>query len=1136
MSYDLKTLAQHREALLLAEVAAWLHNIGKLDPNFIKGPTPRELSIEGYRYQRFAAPDLTRVPDSKLQALLQQELDKEELERNIQTWIQQRDVPQTFKALKTLYEFTRGHGPLYLVVQEKRGQVRDQQESQQIKQYVEEQIQKKVEQWKKQYPDGWEHLLCRKRDEYKQQREEDLRQALEQIRQNEKREERTREEEWRSLKFTLPGSQESWALADLLTLFWDDFFEKLNDKHQYDPGSEDDPDYKRIYLLQYVLPDLGSLTPALLILAHGEVSGQEKAGYTIDDRYCERDECPDNDRAENLQEYNLAELRLSTAFGYEHTTTLDWRDWPQERRHIVEAVPGVWRDPLAERANFKELVKALRGGISDTRLPFNEISLLDYVEPIAAFFKTALAQAVLTERIPTSANMRWRLSSVRVNAFDFLFQANQLSDLLARKQLLDEAQGIIRHVLEVEFPVGADVYADEHGSVFLIPELPEMDKGQIEGELRTLLHNALANPKTLETLQEQPELYGATDIYPTVDVGSPRRGKKLNLPEVLPEKEPINTYDPAIVQGYWLNQKQDLCTACQLRPIGYVKPGLPYFVTREKAKERALCGICLARRGRRAQIWAENKGQETIWIDEVADTNGRMALIVGQFELENWLKGTLVRSLAIGTDKAVGTDKNGTWLAKPPTFARIQRVWRTTQEFWQDIQESLNASLTDDRRRLLLWLDQTPDLGRYHTYELALGETALSLVWHPPTDDQPGHFITCDNLGYTARQLGAKAEIYTSPAAAAICVEDYLRKHLVAGGQSPVLHNPEASGAGRMNLIPGRSIIRLEYQEAKYATVIPILAEPRTFMALVPADKALDVIQAIKQKYEREMGKVHNRLPLHLGAVYFHRRTPLRAALDAGRRMLTYAGARDSVWTVEQDAQTGPLPNEKEKLAEGTQQFTQTITVALAQDSRSLTWRVPAVMGDGATPDAWYPYVFLATNAEPADRARRFQATNPWTGQDGWLVHAGELRQNDRVYFTPATLDWVWLNTTSRRFEIAYDAQGQRRGLPRRPYLLDELETIEHIWQTLSDHLGATQIHALRDLVEAKREAWDAGADDETFHQFCRDALANAGWRGEPWGNDKTGWLAAWAEHAARGQLADAIELYLHIMKEEVES
>jgi hypothetical protein len=285
------------------------------------------------------------------------------------------------------------------------------------------------------------------------------------------------------------------------------------------------------------------------------------------------------------------------------------------------------------------------------------------------------------------------------------------------------------------------------------------------------------------------------------------------------------------------------------------------------------------------------------------------------------------------------------------------------------------------------------------------------------------------------------------------------------------------------------------------------------------------------------MGKVRNRLPLHLGLVYAQRRTPLRAILDAGRRMLQQQplGGQE-LWTVQADPTRGALPIEKQCLAEGTQQFQETIAVKLSQNDRSLTWYVPAMMGDGTTKDVWYPYVFLETDVEPTERSRRFQAPNPRTGKDGWLVHAGELQEGDQVHFTPATLDWAWLDVAGRRFEIAYDEQGQRRGLPRRPYVLDELETIEQIWEALSHHLSPTQIHALRDLIEAKREGWCVSASDGTFRQFCHDTLANAEWKPTPWEESRwEQWLDTWADYAARGWLADVVELYMQIMKQEPE-
>lgn len=218
------------------------------------------------------------------------------------------------------------------------------------------------------------------------------------------------------------------------------------------------------------------------------------------------------------------------------------------------------------------------------------------------------------------------------------------------------------------------------------------------------------------------------------------------------------------------------------------------------------------------------------------------------------------------------------------------------------------------------------------------------------------------------------------------------------------------------------------------------------------------------------------------------------------------------------------------------------------------------MMGDGdprdpskGTKDVWYPYVFRH-GPEPLSAQRRFSAQNPWdrdrhgAPKEGWLVHVEDLKEGDTIYFTPATLDWVWLDTNARRFEIAYDGQGQRRSphLKRRPYLLDELEVLEQIWETLEAHLSRNQSHILRETIEAKRAQWGyASPYDETFREFCRDLLTEAEWQDgpsdderrkgkKPWeveGSEKSEWLEKWAGYAARGWLADAVELYWEILK-----
>ncbi|MGQ9826212.1 MAG: hypothetical protein ACUVSK_14735, partial [Desulfotomaculales bacterium] len=511
---------------------------------------------------------------------------------------------------------------------------------------------------------------------------------------------------------------------------------------------------------------------------------------------------------------------------------------------------------------------------------------------------------------------------------------------------------------------------------------------------------------------------------------------------------------------------------------------------------------CERRRAERAREWATERLFTTIWMDEVADVNGRVALLAGRFDLTHWLDGTLVRTLAVRNPANVNeAEKEADALAKNPSFARLRRIWETTRKFWQEI---LPAGEGQDPRdsvageaaglagpRLAIRGALKPARGAvqpgpYHAYSLVLeGGVRLDVVW----DEQKGRFLTAANLACVARLLGEspperrdredelayQRRLYQWGVRK---IEQAIKK---AGGEALAVEEPAGSGADKF--WGEISSIRVEeVRGGTYVPVIPILAEPRTFLALVPAGRALAVVRAIKEKYEREMGKVRNRLPLHMGLVFADRRTPLRAVLDAGRRMLEglqEAGRAVEGWRVDFVADFngersydffGPAGRPDPHFARWRE-------LRLIKKGRTATWRVPLVMGDGRTEDDWYPYVFVEQAAKtPANQRRRsFSAPNPWKNSGpGRLVHAEELEEGDLVLFAPAALDWVWLDSAGRRFEVAYDQDGVRLdpALQRRPYLLDELELLEDTWEVLSSHLVTTQIYALRDLIERKRTQW----------------------------------------------------------------
>jgi len=980
------------------------------------------------------------------------------------------------------------------------------------------------------------------------------------------------------------------------------------------------------------------------------------------------------------QQPDPSDLYLSTPFGYEtaapNINTIN--NLLQQIETVIQRYLLSPTDPLLLADLISDLRPLLSQAIADTQRPLNDVTIGDIGHTGMAFLLTQAVEWILTGRTighdelakeEEDNALLWRVLTIHANSLRYLEEAASLADLSVRKNQLQDAFQKVSHKL-AEILLAVEIYADEQRRLFLFPNLaPTHSVYQtviqaIRGDLNMdglCLHPTLSEPMT-----NHPKDKDATDTT--------RRNVYIGEQVVAQlQTEPPYAFAPETIAAFWQKQpgqkQSQICTACNLRPQGYgaeqvdaYKYNPVYY--REKAEKRSLCCVCMDRRAGVAQKWAERELSTTVWLDEVADENGRLALIVGQWDLATFIKSfsypkakkgikektepdffrrldqpspwvrfvnltgaPMPTQIQIGRSPRVTYEQNGLgWFvgeqgsslpnkfksptfpqlnlsvdniylengeyfirlvsphnhsghiqlmgqrfeavddhtlktvdvngrnrianlflhndqfivdgclqvyptAPNPSFARIRRIWQTTQTFWQTVFDEPNSKgeslipAVAHRLQIIPANRNALSLGHYHTYDLKLTDSVkLSVVWD--TDNK--RFITCDNLAYSKEQLGAP-------------VIDFLKGELTL---------EEPTGYGSQNKTWGKITVEQAsiMPNSAYATTIPILAEPRTFMALVPADKALDVIDAIKTKYEREMGKVRNRLPLHLGAVYFHRRTPLRTALDAGRRMLKYEGSKmkeedgkmkEEIWIVQQDAQTGPLPAEQKRLqAEEKGQFTQTILVQLQQADRSFTWHLPNVMGDGLTPDNWYPYVFFqqdsAGNGEPTGRSRIFKGLRPQS--DGstvecWLVHAHELQQGDGVYFTPATFDFEWLDNSAQRFTIAYDPQtGQRRANPAwpnptRPYLLDDLATMQRVWQIISDKDGLTnsQIYALRDLVEAKREEWGTG---ETFDQLCRDAVVNAQWE-----NRQAIDLNLIAAAAQSGLLTDIIQLYMGIMK-----
>jgi len=865
---------------------------------------------------------------------------------------------------------------------------------------------------------------------------------------------------------------------------------------------------------------------------------------------------------------------LATAFGQE-ARSVELSELRTKRQALYDFLQNRLQDLFASSRNLssfdwrgfrsgfiQRLDQDFRTTVAETRRPLNDVTLFDQTAASVAFFKAALAQNLLVGwQDPYQQNVaqkyHWRLLRIGINGSAFWGQVSRIPDLLSRKALIRSALDEVQVFLEEIYPLGNEIYRDEDGSVFIVPDVTD-------------LLRALVNGQTLEIYLQQLVAQALSGEATGTITMSHRTRNTLCFGEMVTAELPHPTPQLSQVKEWWRDifYGRDLCPVCGLRPQGPT----------EKALERKVCDTCEQRRTDRSKEWNTDL-TTTIWTDEVANEHGRLALIVGRFGLETWLKGSALNSVlmfdpsqrelndrernkkyqfsysdllkeiqdALSPQKIKQT--LGKWaplldnlilknarggftrfvyiydlfvsdtdlnrntkepelfalaiLRQSPSFARLRRVWETTRTFWQEVlpteperkmaQSLVGTVLKSQGPRLEIIPENGNhlNLGPFHTYELVVNGIHLSVVW----DDNNKRFITCDNLDYLAKpeQLGQPV------------------RTILEAQKGAKLTLEEPVGYGAKNKVWGTITIQdVRELPDRYVPAIPILAEPRTFMALVPADRALEVVKAIKSKYEREMGKVRNRLPLTLGVVYFGRRIPLAAALDAGRRMLKrpdrVVNAR-----VLGISRVNPWPNQ--------------VTLKLQIDGQEIALAVPTVMGDGQTHDVWYPY--WRVKGKPTNRTRWF------TGPDGehW-VHVCDLQPGDQVAFTPSTFDYEFLDTTTRRFEVSYDASGQRRGPERRqrPYLLEELDKLEKAWKDIS-HLSKSQIHAVIAAMETKRHVWEkpvgAGAlalpDQDVFRQFVRDTLR------------KAEILSQSLERAAlSGMLRDAVEIHLEIMKEEL--
>ncbi|MFB3855493.1 MAG: CRISPR-associated protein Csx11 [Vicinamibacterales bacterium] len=817
-----------------------------------------------------------------------------------------------------------------------------------------------------------------------------------------------------------------------------------------------------------------------------------------------------------------------------------WRDW---RTSVIG--PDGW------------LRRAFTSTLAETRLPNNDVTLWDQSYVAAALFKSAVAGMVLapadaqTDWRNLKSQTRWRVLTVGFGSEHYEARAVRIGDWVGGRQEIESFFDEVCRLVEVDLALGSLIYRDDDVLAFTLPGL------RFDGALPGSLDDARADLLRVELEKRIDEMARGRKLEtpPACRVSASTR----SLIPMASELRAVRRAVAIPVHRPWAIPAADerrghVCPVCRVRFNGRPERRLANV-----SKQRA-CKVCHERRKGRLDAWMAS-GNDTIWLSEVADENDRIALITLSFTMDPWLDGSRVDSLRaqniadwrrfnptignqdnpVAPDAPFGAfvDHVEQLVGQPLNAAKSDTVMRSLQagfEHEQDWSAFYNKVVRDrsgvdeapdwysaSPREKAGWLahrlfQKNASPGRIHRFWRAAETFFSELVprfreiaasnpnrWRTRrlvlVPDAGGQQPWDDRETYTGRYRNAPFEVLYRAAGNDFVTICNLARVLAPEGPSSSMQGARLDLADDDGQV--RTLVASSFREAgelgAYTPALVLDQSPARFRILVPLAAANGCVDVAVQKWEEELARVWDRMPLRVGVVAFSRTTPFQAVVEATRGVeeeLAEGGA-ESWRVIEARSREGVTA----------------LSLARPDGEHDLVV-VPVRLLDGRA-DVFYPFV---RTTGPV-RARRDFATPA----GAVYRHVSDLRPGDGVEVTPSRLALVFMDSTAVRFE------------PVPVRCLSDWRRLRDVWDLLVHEAPSTSaVRAAWNVLETTKESWSGAGTDpdaarETWSKLVRQVLAeHLGVPGPA--------LDALADAAGSGVLAHTLAWHMRALKKSLEN
>ncbi len=815
----------------------------------------------------------------------------------------------------------------------------------------------------------------------------------------------------------------------------------------------------------------------------------------------------------------MSKPNLSNAFGYEENINYKLIDERRDeflgslKKNMGKIIknnnssnPIITPITLETYREIKEIFKTYYSlAIAETRRPNNDLSLYSYAYSIATLTKSNYSKIIIDGwEDPLQKKSKWKILRINFDVISLISKGTKVGHIEGYKNSVNQFFDEIKDLIEFRYPLGNELYRDTTGIYFSYPNFNQINNSDpLLDELKAEI-NKIVRQNNLEI-----------DVH--IALSEPSRTMTVlgsSISSAVKDISFTHITTESLSQNEEENNKE-ICWNCLFR---------------YKENSGLYCQVCNKRYEGRVKECMKLSDM-TIWLDEIADINNNIALLIFSFDLENWLYGKYFKTFRsnsfemwqrkwqesckkeqneckIGSledlIKKFETMLNNEKLTECEkkickSFIKVKSLNNFQQEFFDPVVEREGDST------LVKQLHNNHERATYLVYLLFRKYASLSRILGVWTTTQcffdeiakdiknsVSKFADTNDKRFLRLEIEIKDPLSNtnySLTLPATIENKTLNLLQVQDNKFVTTLNLEFLSSWGRNIEELKEFLKNKNIDFKldklnrhsseikgieqYNSYLPYLnpiSYPNHMITLIPAEHAIEIANNINKLYLEKFSKVRDRLPLHIGIIGFEKSTPLNLVMDAGRRLVDSFHSKSKT---------------EKMIVKKIHQNNKYKTLILEDlKGKKQKWKVfTHINGEEEIEDIWYANIRMAEGEETRSESfvYDFKKENNKLKKK-FAIPASKIKEGDVILFDKSYLNISYLSNPSDRF---YVGEGSR--------LLEDISQIKTIWESIEEKLKSEKwtINKIYHFWEQINKCQNTYDDEEIKDELIKIHLRN---------------------------------------------